>query len=396
MLEVRGLAERMHRLGTEGAFEVLAMAKELERKGMDVVHLEIGEPDFDTPKNIVDKAIEALRAGMTHYSPAQGILELREAIADHINKTYNANVTPAEVVVYPGAKTAIMAALLSIVDEGDEVIYPNPGYPAYESIINFLGAKGVPLKLTEERGFSFHPDDLKALITDRTKAVIINNPQNPTGGIIPRHDLEELVKMAKEHGFYIISDEIYDMMIYERENYASIMEFPEIKDQVILINGFSKTYAMTGWRIGYTVSSEELARYLTKLAINIHSCVATFTQIASVEALRGPQDAVKAMVEEFRRRRDFLYERINSIEGISCHKPQGAFYVFVNVKKLPISSDEFAKLLLQKYGVAVLSGTAFGSYGDGYIRISYANSMENLKKAMDRIERAVKDLLGKQ
>ncbi len=394
MLDLRSVAARMDRLGTEGAFEVLAMAKELERQGRDIVHLEIGEPDFDTPRNIIDKAIEALNNGMTHYSPAQGILELRTAIADYINSRYGAKVDPSEVVVYPGAKTAILATLLALVDEGDEVIHPNPGYPAYESVINFLGAKPVPLKLTEERGFSFKPSDLEELITDKTKAIVINTPQNPTGGIIPRRDMEALVNLAQKYGFYIISDEIYDRMVYDEDKFVSIMEFPQIRDQVVLINGFSKTYAMTGWRLGYSVTNRQLAEHLTKLAINIHSCVATFVQYAGVEALRGPQDSVNAMVAEFKRRRDYLVERINSIPYISCHKPEGAFYVFVNVKKLPISSDEFAKLLLEKYGVAVLSGTCFGSYGKGYIRISYATSMENLVKAMDRIEKAVHDIMS--
>ncbi len=391
MMSTLKLAERMNRLGTEGAFEVLAMAKEMERSGIDVVHLEIGEPDFDTPRNIVDAAVNALNRGETHYSPAQGILELREAIADYLNSRYGSSVKPSEVVVFPGGKTAIMASLMAIVDEGDEVIYPNPGYPAYESIINFLGAKPVPLPLKEERGFSFKPEDLEALITPKTKAVIINTPQNPTGGIIRKEDMEKLVELAEKHGFYIISDEIYDRILYDPEKFTSVMEFPEMRDRIILLNGFSKTYAMTGWRLGYTVSNEELAKALTKLAINIHSCVATFIQWAGVEALRGPQDAVDAMVAEFRRRRDYLLERISKIPGIRCHKPEGAFYLFINIQDLGVSSDEFAKLMLKEYGVALLSGTAFGKYGEGFIRISYATSMENLKKAMDRLERAIQE-----
>ena len=390
-METLRLADRMSRLGTEGAFEVLAMAKEMERQGREVIHLEIGEPDFDTPRNIVEAAIDALNRGETHYSPSQGILELREAIADYLNSRYGSNVKPSEVVVFPGGKTTIMASLMAIVNEGDEVIYPNPGYPAYESIINFLGAKPVPLKLTEERGFSFHPEDLEALITPRTRAVIINTPQNPTGGIIRREDMEHLMKLADKHGFYIISDEIYDRILYEPDKFVSVMEFHDLRDRIILLNGFSKTYAMTGWRLGYTVTNEELAKALTRLATNIHSCVATFVQWAGVEALRGPQDEVEKMVNEFRRRRDYLLERLKNIPELSCHKPEGAFYLFINVKKLGISSDEFAKLMLRDYGVALLSGTAFGKYGDGYIRISYANSLENLEKAMDKLELAIKE-----
>ncbi len=384
------LAERMSRLGTETAFEVLAKAKALEAQGKEIIHLEIGEPDFGTPKNIVERAKKALDEGHTHYGPSAGLPEAREAIARYISKTRNIPVSPDEVVVTPGAKPIMFFAILALVDEGDEVIYPNPGFPIYESMVNFVGGIPKPIPLREEKGFSFDVDEFRSLFSPKTKLVIVNTPSNPTGGVIPKEDLEKIAETIKENDCMVISDEIYDRMIYEGEHH-SLASFPGMKERTIILNGFSKTYAMTGWRLGYGVMPADLAAQITRLQTNSTSCTASFTQIAGIEALEGPQDESKKMIEEFRKRRDVIVDGLNSIDGISCHRPKASFYVFPSIKELGMKSSEFEQFLLEKAGVAALSGTSFGIYGEGYVRFSYANSIENIKKAIEKI----KSVLGR-
>jgi aspartate aminotransferase len=382
------LASAMSRLGTETAFEVLAKARALEAQGREIVHLEIGEPDFDTPSNIIEAAGTALMEGKTHYSPSAGIPELRKAIAEHIGGTRGVDVKPEQVVVTPGAKPIMFFTILALVEEGDEVLYPNPGFPIYESMINFVGAKAVPLVLEEKRGFRFDVSQLKEKVSPRTKLVIINSPQNPTGGMLTREDMEFVAEVAKDHDLMVLSDEIYDRIIYEGEHF-SFLSLPGVQDRTILLNGFSKTYAMTGWRLGYGVMPEELAVHITRLMTNSNSCTSTFTQVAGVEALTGPQDSAKKMVEEFRRRRDVIVPGLNAIEGIRCTMPKGAFYVFPNIEGTGMTEREFADFAMEDAGVAVLAGTSFGKYGRGFVRISYANSIENIEKALTSIEAAL-------
>ncbi len=382
------LSKAMGRLGTETAFEVLARARALEAQGKEIVHLEIGEPDFDTPSNIVEAAGTALYEGYTHYSPSAGIPELREAIAECTSETRGVEVRSEQVVVTPGAKPIMFFAILALVEEGDEVLYPNPGFPIYESMINFVGAKPVPLALQEERDFRFDVSQLKDKVSPRSKMIIINSPQNPTGGVLTRADLEEVARVAEEHDLMVLTDEVYDRIIYEGEH-VSFLSLPGVQDRTILLNGFSKTYAMTGWRLGYGVMPEELAVHITRLMTNSNSCTATFTQWAGVEALRGPQDASYEMVEEFRRRRDVIVPGLNAIEGIRCQNPKGAFYVFPNIEGTGMNEVEFADYLMVEAGVAVLAGTSFGEYGKGFVRMSYANSVEKIEKALGNIEAAL-------
>jgi len=386
------LAKRMSRLGTETAFEVLAKAKELEAQGKSIIHLEIGEPDFDTPKNIRKAGVEAIEKGWTHYTPAAGIPELRKAIAEYISKTRGIEIDPKEVVAVPGGKSIIFFTILALVDEGDEVIYPNPGYPIYESVINFVGAKAVPIPLKEEKDFRLDISELAGLITDRTKLIIINSPQNPTGGVLTEDDLSQIAELVKKHDIYVLSDEIYSEILYDGEKHHSISKVPGMKERTIILDGFSKTFAMTGWRLGYGVMPAELAEQITKLMINSNSCNAGFTQKAGVEALTGPWDDVRGMVAEFTRRRDVIVEGLNKIPGISCRKPKGAFYVFPNITGTGKDSKFLESYLLEEAGVAVLSGTAFGKYGEGYLRLSYANSLENIKEALSRIDKAIRAL----
>ncbi|MFZ5516761.1 MAG: pyridoxal phosphate-dependent aminotransferase [Candidatus Zhuqueibacterota bacterium] len=385
------LAERMSRLGTETAFEVLAKAKALEAKGKEVVHLEIGEPDFDTPRNIIDAAIKALNEGKTHYCPAAGIPELRNALAADMSKLRNISISPDEIVVTPGAKPILFFTILALVNEGEEVMYPNPGFPIYESVIDFIGAKSVPYPLREEREFSFDIDEFLSLISDKTRLIILNTPQNPTGGILTLDDLKAVAKVAQEKNIYILSDEVYLNIIYEGKHH-SIASLPGMKERTVILDGFSKTYAMTGWRMGYGAMPTHLASKVTQLQINSNSCTSTFSQYAAVEAILGPQNEVHKMVAEFKKRRDVIVDGLNAIDGVSCLKPHGAFYVFPNIKQLGMDGKKFSELLLEKYGVAALSGTAFGKYGAGYLRFSYANSVENIKKALERIEQAMTDL----
>jgi len=382
----------MDKLGTETAFEVLARAKALEKEGRDIVHLEIGEPDFDTPANIKEAAVKAMKAGYTHYVPAAGIPELRNATAEYLSKSRGIDVESEEVVVTPGAKPIIFFSILACVEPGDEVLYPNPGFPIYESMVNFVGAKPVPMPLKEENDFSIDNEGTVNKISKKTKMIILNSPENPTGGVLTKDNLEAIADRIKNRDdVFVLSDEVYCQIIYEGKH-QSIASLPSMKDKTILLDGFSKTYAMTGWRLGYAAMPKDLAQKVTQLMINSNSCTCAFTQMAGIEALRGPQTESKKMVEEFRKRREVIVSGLNKIEGITCKKPQGAFYVFPNVKRFGMESKKLADFFLQKAGVAVLSGTAFGAYGEGYLRISFANSVENIEKAMKRISEALKTL----
>src|SRR5271170_3244983 len=376
------LAERMNRIGVETAFEVLVRARALEAQGRDIIHLEIGEPDFDTPHHIVEAGKQALDQGWTHYGPTQGLPELREAIASYICRTRGIRVGAEHVCVVPGGKPIIFFPLMALVEPGDEVIYPNPGFPIYESMINFLGGKPVPIPLVEDRGFSFDLNVLKDSLSSKTKMLILNSPHNPTGGVIPAADVRAIADMVRDRDLVILSDEIYTRIYFDQEAPLSISTLPGMLEKTIILDGFSKTYAMTGWRMGYGVMPKELAEVVAKLQTNVASCTASFIQIAGIEALTGPQDWVDNVVEEFRRRRDLIVDGMNSLPGFTCHKPLGAFYVFPNTTKTGIDSKTLANKILNEAGVACLSGHTFGKYGNGYVRFSYANSMQNIEKGI--------------
>jgi aspartate aminotransferase len=379
------LASRMSRLGTETAFEVLNNARALERQGKDIVHLEIGEPDFDTPANVVEAAVNALHKGWTHYGPSAGLPELRQAIAEYVSRTRGVPVASDEVVVVPGGKPIIFFSILSLVDEGDEVIYPNPGFPIYESMINYVGGHAVPIQLREERDFGLDVNEFASLINDRTRLIILNSPQNPTGGVLSKSAIHDIADAIGDRNIMVMSDEIYSRLIFEGEHF-SIMSIPGFKERTILLDGFSKTYAMTGWRMGYGVMRPDLAAHVTRLMTNSNSCTASFTQVAGVEALRGDQSSVDRMRDEFKRRRDAFVAGLNRIKGFSCRMPKGAFYAFPNITGTGWPSKKLANAILEEAGVACLSGTAFGDYGEGYLRFSVANSLENLHKALERIQ----------
>ncbi len=383
------LASRMSRLGTETAFEVLARARQLEACGKKIIHLEIGEPDFDTPKNVIDKACWALNHGYTHYGPSAGLPELREVIAKEVSRTRGIEVKPSQVVVTPGAKPIMFFVILALVDTEDEVIYPNPGFPIYESVINFLGAKAVPIQLREENQFRLDLDELKNLINPQTRLLVLNSPQNPTGGVLTEQDLKSIAEMVLKYpNLYVLSDEIYSRTLYTEKHY-SISSFPGLQERTIILDGFSKTFAMTGWRLGYGVMEESLATSVARLQTNSNSCTATFAQIAGIEALTGDQSDVEKMCQEFRRRRDVLIGGLNKIPRVKALSPDGAFYAFPNVTQVGWPSKKLADYLMDEAGVAVLSGTAFGKFGEGYLRLSYANSVENIKEALDKIDRAL-------
>jgi aspartate aminotransferase len=375
----------MSRLGTETAFEVLNRARVLEKQGKEIIHLEIGEPDFDTPANVIEAGVNALQSGWTHYGPPAGLPELRQTIADYVSRTRNVPVMSDEVVVVPGGKPIIFFTIMALVDEGDEVIYPNPGFPIYESMIDYSLGKAIPIPLREDRDFSVDTKELASLISDRTKLIILNSPHNPTGGVLTKKDILEIAEAIGDRNILILSDEIYSRLIYEGDHF-SIMSVPGFKERTILLDGFSKTYAMTGWRMGYGVMRPDLAAQITRLVTNATSCTASFTQIAGIEALRGDQSSVDKMSAEFKRRRDVFVAGLNKIKGFSCRVPKGAFYAFPNITKTGWTSKKLADALLEQAGVACLSGTAFGEYGEGYLRFSVANSQENLNKALTRIE----------
>jgi aspartate/methionine/tyrosine aminotransferase len=379
------LAARMSKLGTETAFEVLNKARALERQGKKILHLEIGEPDFDTPSNIIEAAVQALHQGWTHYGPSAGLPDLRQTIAEEVSRSRGIPCASDEVVVVPGGKPIIFFSILALIDDGDEVIYPNPGFPIYESMINYVGGRAVPIRLREERDFRLDVNELASLITDRTRLVIINSPQNPTGGVLSRRDIHDIAEVIGDRNIMVLSDEIYSRLIFEGEHY-SIMAIPGFKDRTILLDGFSKTYAMTGWRMGYGVMRADLAAHITRLMTNSNSCTASFTQVAGIEAMRGDQSSVEKMRSEFQRRRDVFVTGLNKIKGFSCRMPKGAFYVFPNIQKTGWKSKKLADALLEEAGIACLSGTAFGDFGEGYLRFSVANSLENLLQALDRID----------
>ena len=378
------LVEAMSRIGGETAFDVLAKARRLEAEGRRIIHLEIGEPDFATPRHIVQAAHSALDEGWTHYGPTQGYPELREAVAAYVNRTRKLRVGAQHVAIVPGGKPILFYSMLALLEPGDEAIYPSPGFPIYESMIRYLGAVPAPIPLVEDRGFSFDLNLLREKINSKTKLLILNSPQNPTGGIIPAADLRGIADLVRERELMVLSDEVYSRIFYG-EPPASIMSLPGMLEKTILLDGFSKTYAMTGWRIGYGVMPEWLVEAVCKLMVNSNSCTASFTQRAALAALSGPQDAVEAMVAEFRRRRDAFCAGLNGLSGFRCALPGGAFYAFPNVRGAGIGSKELAGRLLQEAGVACLDGGSFGAYGDGYLRFSYANSYENLMEAVDRI-----------
>jgi aspartate aminotransferase len=379
------LAGRMSRLGTETAFEVLNRARALERQGKEIIHLEIGEPDFDTPANVIEAGVDALHKGWTHYGPAAGLPELRQTIADYVSRTRKVPVSSDEVIVVPGGKPIIFFTILALIESGDEVIYPNPGFPIYESMVNYSVGKAVPLPIREERNFSVDVKELTSLITDRTKLIILNSPHNPTGGVLTKQDVLEIAEAIGDRNIFILSDEIYSRLIYDGDHF-SIMSVPGFKERTILLDGFSKTYAMTGWRLGYGVMRPDLAVPIARLATNSTSCTASFTQIAGIEALSGDQSSVEKMSAEFRRRRDAFVAGLNKIKGFSCLMPKGAFYAFPNITGTGWPSKKLADTLLEQAGVACLSGTSFGEYGEGYLRFSVANSLENLNKALSKIE----------
>jgi len=383
------LAKRMSRLGTESAFEVLVRARALERQGKGIIHLEIGEPDQDTPANIVEAAVDALHKGFTHYGPSAGLPDLRQAIAADVSSSRGIDVTPEEVVVVPGGKPIIFFTILSLIDEGDEVIYPNPGFPIYESMINFVGGKAVPIPLREEREFRLDVNELAKLISSRTRLIIMNSPQNPTGGVMTRQDIQDVASTIGNRDIMVLSDEIYHRLLFEGVHY-SIAAAENMRDRTIILDGFSKTYAMTGWRMGYGVMRPELAVHMARLMTNSNSCTASFTQMAGVEALCGDQSEPEKMREQFQQRRDVFVKGINQIKGFSCLLPKGAFYAFPNIKQTGWSSKKLADALLEEAGVAALSGTAFGAFGEGYLRFSVANSVENIERALDRIDQWTK------
>ena len=381
------LASRQALLGTETAFETLAKAKELERQGKSIIHLEIGEPDFDTPEHIRDAAKQALDDGFTHYGASAGQLELREAIARHQTARQGYDVSANNVIVTPGGKPVMFFTIMALIEQGTEAIYPNPGFPIYESMIEYMGGSAVPMQFNEETGYNADIDNLRSLITPRTKLLIVNSPNNPCGSVIPESDLEKIAAMAVENDLVVLADEIYKDMYYGDQEHVSITKFPGMRERTIILDGFSKSYAMTGWRLGYGIFPDFLVEPVTRLMTNSVSCTSVFSQMAAIAALEGPQDSVAAMMTEFTKRRDLVVEGLNSLPGITCPTPKGAFYAFPNIRGTGMSSQEFAGKALYEAGVALLAGTAFGQFGDGYIRISFANSQENLQEAIDRLRK---------
>jgi len=385
------LADRMSRLGTESAFEVLAQAKALEAQGKKIVHMEIGEPDFDTPAHIGEAAYRAIQDGYTHYGPSAGLREHNQAVADYFNNRYGLDYGVENIVVAPGAKPFLFFAILALAGEGEEVIYPNPGFPVYESVTEFAGAKAVPLPLLEKNDFAFTLEDVASRVTPKTRLLILNYPHNPTGGILGRELLEGIARLAIDRDFVVLADEVYSRMVYDGEHY-SIAQVPGMKERTILLDGYSKTFAMTGWRLGFIAAPVLLADAITRLITNSISCTASFEQMAGIAALTGPQDEVHRMVEEFHRRRDFIVKGLNEIKGVSCKNPGGAFYVFPNVREVPMAPEELAPYLMREAGVACLPGTSFGEYGKGHLRFSYAVSLEEIEEALTNMDRAINNI----
>ena len=386
-------ARRMENLGTEGAFEVLARARMLEAQGKSVIHLEIGEPDFPTPENIIEAAYGALHADYTHYTPAGGILEVRETVAGFLNRRLGTDVQPLEVVMVPGSKNVLLFTLLSCVEPGDEVILPDPGYPVYESLVRFIEARPVPIRLREEKGFRMDLEELASLVTDRTRLLIVNTPQNPTGGVLTREDVEFISRLAIERDLLVLSDEIYSQIIYGDFEHTSLLAQPGMRERTVLLDGMSKAYAMCGWRLGYGVAPRELAARMETLMINTSSCAAAFTQMAAIEALTSPESdrAVKRMVGEFQGRRDLMVDGLNRLPGVRCARPDGAFYAFPNIEGTGLDEKELAERLLNEAGVAVLAGTAFGAGGKGYLRLAYTQSDAAIGEALQRMEAFLKE-----
>jgi len=379
------LSQRMARLGTETAFEVLGRARSLEARGKHVIHLEIGEPDFDTPAHITEAAVRALKGGATHYGPAAGIPELRAAVAEDTARRRGVRATPEMVVITPGAKPILFFVILALVDEGDEVLYPNPGFPIYESMIRYIGGNPVPVRLLEDKGFVLDVDQLVSRVSPKTRLIILNYPHNPTGGTIPEAGLRAIADVAARHGVPVLADEIYSRILYDGRH-VSIASLPGMEPLAIILDGFSKTYAMTGWRLGYGVMPAPMAQVVAKLQTNATSCTATFSQMAAVAALKDDQSEVDRMVAEFHRRRDVIVDGLRAMPGFQCARPKGAFYVFPNITRTGHSSRTLADLLLDEAGVACLAGTAFGEFGEGHLRFSYANSLENIEEALRRIK----------
>ena len=386
------LAKSFSRLGTETAFEVLARARALEAQGRKIVHLEIGEPDFDTPSNIRDAAKKAIDAGYTHYGPSAGLPDTRKAIAEYVSRTRGVTYAPEETIIVPGGKPIIFFTILALVEPGDEVIYPNPGFPIYESMINYVGGKPVPLTIREELDWDFDPAEFEKLLSPKTKLVILNSPANPTGGVMSQETLDRVAKaLAKFPDAMLLADEIYSRIVYEGKH-LSLLAYPGMKERTILLDGFSKTWAMTGWRLGYGVGPKWLIDAIAKLSTNDHSCVPAFSQFAAIEALRGPQDSLTAMTAEFKKRRDVIVKGLNSLPGFTCKTPKAAFYVFPSIKGTGLKSKALADALLAEAGVACLPGTSFGAMGEGYLRFSYANSVENIEKALSAMNLALPKL----
>ena len=380
------LAERMNHLGTETAFEVLARANALEAEGREIINLGIGQPDFQTPEHIVEAAIKALRDGHHGYTPASGIPPLRQAISDDIYRRHDVKVEPNRILAVPGGKVTMFLAMMIYGEPGCEILYPNPGFPIYESTIRFSGAKPIPIPLREQNGFAFSAEEVLSKINERTRLIILNSPANPTGGVVPRGEFNALIEgLCEWPEVAIMSDEIYGQMLYDNREHVSLIRYPEIIERLILVDGWSKTYAMTGWRLGYSVWPEKVAPHAEKLCVNIHSCVNSSAQFAGIAALTGDQSPVKAMVSAFDERRTVIIDELNKIPGFSCIQPGGAFYAFPNITQTGLQSDELQKKILEEAGVAVISGTSFGEYGEGYLRFSYANSTENILKAVDLI-----------
>ena len=381
------LAERMNHLGTETAFEVLARANSLEAAGREIINLGIGQPDFQTPEHIVEAAIKALKDGHHGYTPASGIPPLRQAIADDLNSRHDVTIEPNRILAVPGGKVTMFLAMMIYGEPGCEILYPNPGFPIYESTIRFSGAKPIPIPLREQNGFAFSAEEVLSKINERTRLIILNSPANPTGGVVPRGEFDALIEgLCKWPDVAIMSDEIYGQMLYDNREHVSLIRYPEISDRLILLDGWSKTYAMTGWRLGYSVWPEKVAPHAEKLCVNIHSCVNSSAQFAGIAALTGDQSPVKAMVSAFDERRTVIVNELNKIPGFSCIQPGGAFYAFPNITQTGFRSDELQKKILEDAGVAVISGTSFGEHGEGYLRFSYANSTENILKAVNLIK----------